>query len=91
MKDTKKRSDVFEILCPCCQSALWIDPVNREVIQFERGQKKKGSLEELLIKEKEKKAGFERKFQATAELEKKRRKKVKEKFEKAFTEIDQEE
>jgi hypothetical protein len=91
MEDTKKRSDVFEILCPCCQSAIWIDPVNREVIQFERGQKKKGSLEELLIKEKEKKAGFERKFQATAELEKKRRKKVKEKFEKAFTEIDQEE
>lgn len=90
MKDTKKKSDIFEILCPCCRSALWIDPVTREVIQFERGQRKKGSLEELLLKEKKKKAGFERKFQATAELEKKRRQKVKEKFEKAFTKIDQE-
>lgn len=90
MKDTKKKSDIFEILCPCCHSALWIDPVTREVIQFEKGQRKKGSLEELLLKEKKKKAGFERKFQATAELEKKRRQKVKEKFEKAFTKIDQE-
>lgn len=90
MKVTKEKSDVFEILCPCCQSTLWIDPVNREVIQFERGHKKKGSLEELFMKEKEKKAGFERKFQATAEMEKKRKKKVKEKFEKAFTEIDKE-
>jgi len=90
MKDAKKKSDIFEILCPCCHSALWIDPVTREVIQFERGQRKKGSLEELLLKEKKKKAGFERKFQATAELEKKRRQKVKEKFEKAFTKIDQE-
>lgn len=90
MKNREKSSDIFEVLCPCCHSVLWIDPVMREVIQFEKGQKKKGSLEELLMKEKEKKAGFERKFQASAELEKKRRKKVKEKFEKAFTKIEKE-
>lgn len=90
MKDKKEKSEVFEVLCPCCHSALWIDPVTQEVIKFEKGKKKKGSLEELLLKEKKKKAEFDRKFQATAELEMQRRKKVQEKFEEAITKEDKE-
>lgn len=89
MKNLKKKSEVFQLLCPCCHSVLWIDLVTKEVIQFEKKvRKKKGSLEELLLKEKKKKDEFERKFQATAEMEKEKRKKAKEKFEKAITRLD---
>ena len=72
-----KKTGVFQIVCSCCHSLLWIDPITQEVIQFERkGGKKKESLDELLIKEKKRTGEFERKFEATAELGKKRKKKV---------------
>ena len=91
MKNSKKKSEVFQLFCPCCQAALWIDPVTQEVIQFKKGsKKKKGSLEELLLKEKKRKSEFDRKFQATAELEKKRWRKAQEKFTKALTKLDRE-
>lgn len=90
MKNREKKSGVFQLLCPCCNSALWIDPVTKEVIQIEKGAKKKGSLEELLLKEKKKKEEVDRKFQATAELGKKRWKEAQEKFEKALTKLDKE-
>ncbi len=89
MENVKEKESVFQILCPCCQSLLWIDPVTQEVIQFEkRGGKKKETLEELLLKEKKRKAEFERKFEATAELERKRLKKAEEGFKKALTKFD---
>ena len=92
MKDQKKKSEVFQILCPGCDSVLWIDPVIQEVIQFEKkGKRKKGSLEELLLKERKRKDEFDRKFQATAELEKKKWKKAQEKFEKALSQLDEKE
>jgi uncharacterized protein YrzB (UPF0473 family) len=87
----KKKEEVFQLHCPCCHSLLWIDPVAQEVIQSERAKKKKGTLDELLLKEKKKREGFERKFRATAELEKKKWKKVEEKYKKAFTEAEKEE
>lgn len=91
MANEKEKEQVFRVLCPCCQSILWIDPVTKEVIQFEKkGGKKKESLEELLLKEKKRKGEFERKFEATAELEKKRREKAEEGFKKALTEVDRE-
>lgn len=91
MKNAKKKGDVFQLHCPCCRTLLWIDPVSQEVIQSEKAAKKKGTLEELLLKEKKKKEGFDRKFQATAELERKKWKKAQEKFKKAFTEYEKEE
>lgn len=91
MKNSKKKSEVFKLICPCCFSALWIDPVTQEVIKFEKGGgRKKGSLDELLLKEKKKKDEFDRKFKATAELEKKKWKEAQEKFAKAFTKLDKE-
>ena len=91
MKKAKGKKQVFQIICPCCQSILWTDPVTQEVIQFERkGAKKKESLEELLQKEKKRKSEFERKFDATAELGKKRKKKAEEGFKKALTEFEKE-
>lgn len=89
MKNLKKKSEVFQLVCPCCGSLLWIDPVTQEVIQFEkRGKKKKGSLDDLLLKEKKKKDEFDRKFQATAELEKKKWQEAQEKFKKALSRLD---
>ena len=90
MENEKEKEQVFQILCPSCQSILWIDPVNQEVIQIEKKGGKKKSLEELLLKEKKKKREFERKFEATAELQKKRREKAEEGFKKALTEVDKE-
>jgi hypothetical protein len=91
MKNSKVKKQVFQIICPCCQSILWTDPVTQEVIQFEKkGAKKKESLEELLKKEKKRRSEFERKFEATAELGKKRKKKAEEGFRKALTEFEKE-
>lgn len=65
--------------------------MTRQVIQSEKsGKKKKGSLHELLSKEKERRDGYDRKFEATAELERQKWKKTQEKFKKAFTELDKE-
>lgn len=89
MVKKKEKGKVFQILCPCCESFLWVDPVTREVIQMEkRGGKKKESLDELLLKEKKRTEEFERKFEATAELEKKKLEKAKEKFKKAFSDFE---
>jgi len=83
--------NVFMVECPCCGAALWIDYVSREVIKSEKAKKKKGSLDELLLKEKKRRDEFSRKFEATAEMEEEKRKKAQKKFEDAFLNIDEEE
>lgn len=84
------KSKVTQIHCPCCHATLWYDSVTSEVIKSEKEKKKKGSLDELLIKEKKKKSDIDRRFTSTAELEKEKRKEALKKFEKAFTELDEE-
>jgi hypothetical protein len=92
MENTMKKEEVFQILCPCCQSLLWIDAVSQEVIQSKKGGgKKKKSLDDLLLKEKKKKGEFDRKFEATAELKKKKKEEIEEGFKKALTKVEQEE
>jgi hypothetical protein len=91
MENAKDKKQVFRVVCPCCQSLLWLDPVAQEVIQFEKkGGKKKESLEDLLLKEQKKKLKFERKFEATAALAKERRKKAEEGFKKALLNAEKE-
>jgi len=90
MKASDKK-EVFQITCAHCHFLLWVDPVTKEVIKSEKGERKKDSLDELLLKEKKRIDGFDRKFDATAELEKKKWNKVKEKFEKALNEFDKDE
>ncbi len=90
MKAVAKKG-VFSVDCPHCHSVLWVDSQTQEVIKTEKGKRKTESLDELLLKEKKRKGEFERKFEATAELEKKRREKLKEKVEKALSEYDKEE
>jgi len=83
------REKTFEVTCPCCQTTLWVDPSARSVIKSEKAARKKASLDDLLLKEKKKQEGFESKFEATAEIEKQKRQKAKEKFEKAFDKLDE--
>jgi len=83
------REKTFEVTCPCCQAILWVDPLARSVIKSEKAARKKESLDDLLLKEKKKQEAFETKFEATAEIEKQKRQKAKEKFEKAFDKRDE--
>jgi hypothetical protein len=92
MSEGKTKDAVFEVVCPCCQSVLWVDGVSREVIKSERhAARKKGSLDDLLEKEKKRRGEFERKFEATAELERQKKEKAKEAFEKAMDKAAKEE
>jgi len=85
MTDEKTTAGVFEVVCPCCHSVLWVDSVSREVVKTEKhAAKKKGSLDDLLEKEKRRRDEFERKFEATAELERQKKEKAREAFEKAM-------
>jgi hypothetical protein len=88
MKRERKNKKVFRIQCPGCQKVLWIDAVTQHVIKTERGKRKKGSLDDLLVREKKKREGFERKFEATSEMQKEKKEKAREIFEKALTDID---
>ncbi len=88
MKAAKKNQKVFRIQCPGCQKVLWIDPVTQQIIRSEKGQRKKGSLDDLLVQEKKKREGFERKFEATSEMREKRKEKAREIFKKALTNFD---
>jgi hypothetical protein len=92
MSEAKTKPGVFEIVCPCCQSVLWVDGISREIVKTERhAAKKKGSLDDLLEKEKRRRDEFERKFEATAELERQKKEKAKEVFEKALGKAGKEE
>jgi len=87
----EKKSNVFRVSCPVCRCVLWVDAVSREVVKSEKSKKKKGSLDELLEKEKKRKSEFDRKFEATAELEREKKKKAQEKFSEVLTKIDPDE
>jgi len=91
MTEGKTKDGIFEVVCPCCQSVLWVDGVSREIVKTERhAAKKKGSLDDLLEKEKKRRDDFERKFEATAELERQKKEKAKEAFEKALGKVGKE-
>ncbi len=79
-----EKGKVHEVVCPSCQAVLWVEASTGAVVKSERAAKKKESLDDLLLKEKKKKDAFATKFEATAELEKRKHEKAKEKFEKAF-------
>lgn len=91
MSEAEKKAGVFEIICPCCRSVLWVDGISREIVKTEKhAARKKGSLDDLLEKEKKRQDEFERKFEATAELERQKKEKARETFEKALAKVDKE-
>jgi hypothetical protein len=88
MTEATSKAGVFEVVCPCCQSVLWVDGVSREIVKTERqAAKKRGSLDDLLEKEKKRQEEFERKFEATAELGRQKKEKAREAFEKALGKV----
>jgi hypothetical protein len=87
-RNNKKDSIVFKAECPCCGSLLWIDSTNKEVIRFDRKKKKRGSLDDLLLKERKRKAGFEARFESTAELARERQKEAQKKYREALKRLE---
>lgn len=77
--------NVFEIVCPHCGTVIWVDGANRNVLKTERPVRKKESLDDLLTREKTKRDGMASKFEATASLEKQKKDKARDAFEKAFS------
>ncbi len=82
---------LFSIQCPCCRARLWVDPLNREVVQSERAGKPKSSLDDLLAREKQKRETMDRKFSSTAELARRKKAEAQDKFAQAFGKVDEDE
>jgi hypothetical protein len=92
MADIKgDESRIFQVPCPCCGAALWVDGTLREVIRSEKLKKVKGSLDDLVAKEIKREEEMGSKFEATFELHKQRHSAVEEKFLKALADADKEE
>lgn len=84
MAETKDKPGVFQVTCPCCGALLWVDGESRAVMRSEKPKKAKGSLDDLLVKEKARTDQFGRKFEATFELQKEKHNKADELFKKAL-------
>jgi len=88
MAETKDRPGVFQVNCPCCGALLWVDGESRAVMRSEKPKKAKGSLDDLLVKEKARTDQFGRKFEATFELQREKHAKADELFKKALEKAD---
>jgi Zn-finger nucleic acid-binding protein len=85
MAETKKDDPrVFSLTCPSCGATLWVDGESRSVLRSEKAKRAKGSLDELLVKEHKRQSEFDRKFDATFELQKEKHSKADELFKKAL-------
>jgi hypothetical protein len=84
MAETKDKPGIFQVTCPCCGALLWVDGETRAVMKSEKAKKAKGSLDDLLVKEKARTDQFDRKFDATFELQREKHSKADEMFKKAL-------
>lgn len=84
MENKEDKPGVFQVTCPCCGAVLWIDGGSRAVMRSEKAKKAKGSLDEFLAKEKARTDQFERKFDASFELQREKQTKADETFKKAL-------
>ncbi len=84
MAETKDEARVFSLTCPCCEATLWVDGETRAVLRSEKAKRKKGSLDDLLVKEHKRQSEFDRTFDATFELQKEKHDKADELFKKAL-------
>ena len=88
MAETKNDARVYSVVCPCCQATLWIDGETKAVMRSEKAKKIKGSLDDLLVKEHKRQSEFDRKFDATFELQKEKHSKADELFKTALEKAD---
>lgn len=78
---------LIEIECPVCHANLWVDVDKKNVVQHKRSEKKQlSSFEELLNKEKQKKAAVDERFSQAQSLEQAKKKKAAEFFEQTIKE-----
>jgi Zn-finger nucleic acid-binding protein len=84
MSEKKDEAHVFSAVCPCCGATLWIDGGTKSVLRSEKAKKAKGSLDDFLAKEHKRQSEFDRKFDATFELQKEKHTKADELFKKAL-------
>ncbi len=78
-------ANIIEIECPGCHGSLWVDVDKKVVVQHKKSQKKPlASFDDLLNKEKEKKAKVDERFSQASELEKAKKKKAEELFKKSL-------
>jgi Zn-finger nucleic acid-binding protein len=78
---------MIEIECPICHANLWVDTDKKNVVQHKRSEKKTlSSFEELLNKEKQKKAAVDERFSQAQSLEQAKKKKAAEFFEQTIKE-----
>jgi len=84
MAETKDEAHVYSVVCPCCGATLWIDGEAHSVLRSEKAKKAKGSLDDFLVKEQKRQSEFDRKFDATFELQKEKHSKADELFKQAL-------
>jgi len=89
MEKRSKNEKVIQLICPHCGAKLWVDVNAGEIIQSEKGQKKRASFDELLQKERKKAEVISQKFESTVELRQKKLEQAKEAFEKALSHLDE--
>jgi len=84
MAETKDEAHVFSVVCSCCGATLWIDGATKSVLRSEKAKRTKGSLDDFLVKEQKRQSEFDRKFDATFELQKEKHSKADELFKHAL-------
>jgi stalled ribosome alternative rescue factor ArfA len=84
MADPEDKAHVFPVVCPCCGATLWLDGETKSVLRSEKAKKAKGSLDDLLVKEHKRQGEFDRKFDATFELQREKHSKADELFKQAL-------
>ena len=89
MAETKDDSRVFSVVCPCCGATIWLDGETKSVLRSEKAKKAKGSLDDLLVKEHKRTSEFDRKFDATFELQREKHSQADELFKKALEKAEQ--
>ena len=82
------KDEVIQVACPHCRTVLWMDSKTGEIIKTGKAGKEKKTLDDLLIKEKKRQEEFGRKFELTAEMEKKKHEKAEELFRKGLSKAD---
>ncbi len=89
MAETNDDSRVFSVVCPCCGATIWLDGETKSVLRSEKAKKAKGSLDDLLVKEHKRQGEFDRKFDATFELQREKHSQADELFKKALEKAEQ--
>lgn len=89
MADPKEDAHVFSVVCPCCGATLWLDGATRSVMRSEKAKKAKGSLDDLVVKERQRQSEFDRKFDAGFELQREKHHQADELFKKALEKAEQ--